>query len=358
MSKPVLLIYGANGYTGELIAREAVERGLEPILAGRSEEPVTALAGELGLEHRVFSLGDGEAVRRGLRGVGAVLHCAGPFVHTSGPVVEACLATGTHYLDITGEIAVFESLLSRGDEAREAGVALLPGVGFDVVPTDCLAAMLAAELPDASHLTLAFYNDGGSISRGTLKTMIEHMGHGGAIRENGEIVRVPAAWRSRDVPFGCGSRHAMTIPWGDISTAYRTTGIPNIRVYAGAPPATVRRMRRLRPVLPAIGLRPARAIAQWWVGRTVTGPDAKQRRSARVHLWGEVTSETGERRVGTLETPEGYRFTALSAVAATQRVLAGAVAPGAWTPSLAFGAEFVGAIPGVSVGDIEEPVER
>src|SRR3954467_15798150 len=156
------MIYGANGYTGELVAREAVRKGLSPILAGRNAEAVGRLARELGLQSRAFSLDDPQGTAAELQGVEAVLHCAGPFVHTSAPMVDACLATGAHYLDITGEIAVFESILARGEEARKATVALLPGVGFDVVPSDCLAARLAAALPDATDLVLAFDTAGGS----------------------------------------------------------------------------------------------------------------------------------------------------------------------------------------------------
>src|SRR4051812_12796166 len=198
------MIYGANGYTGELAAREAVRKGHAPILGGRNAEAVGRLAGELGLPSRVFSLDDPQGTAAELYGVQAVLHCAGPFVHTSAPMADACLATGAHYLDITGEIAVFESILVRGEEAKKAGVALLPGVGFDVVPSDCLAARLAAALPDATELILAFASDRGEASRGTLKTMIESMPDAGSVRRDGEIVPVPVAFDVREIDFGPG----------------------------------------------------------------------------------------------------------------------------------------------------------
>ena len=246
------MIYGANGFTGELIAREAARRGMRPILAGRSEQRVTPLADALGLPHRAFPLDAPD-----LRGVGLVLHCAGPFVHTSAPMVGACLASGAHYLDITGEIAVFESIYARDAEARAAGVALIPGVGFDVVPTDCLAAQLARALPGATELWLAFApSRGSSMSRGTIRTMIEGVGKGGAIRRDGRIVRVPLAFDAREIPFASGPRHAMTIPWGDIASAWRTTGIPNIRVYSATSRKAIARARRFARIAPIIGLPP------------------------------------------------------------------------------------------------------
>lgn len=340
------MIYGANGYTGELIAREALARGHKPLVAGRNEPALRRLTDELGLEMRLFGLDDPTALDRGLEGVDAVVHSAGPFVHTSRPMVDACLRTGTHYLDITGEIAVFEAVMRRAGEAKTSGVALLPGVGFDVVPSDCLAAMLAAKMPGATHLELAFTGKGGTASRGTLKTMIEGIHLGGAIREDGKIRKVPTAWDAKDIPFSCGVRHAMTIPWGDVSTAWHSTGIPNIRVYSGAPRRTVRRMRLARPLFPILGLKPVRRLLQA-IADKKQGPDKAMRERARMYLWGQVSRAGAEPITMTMETPEGYALTAMTAVRSVERVLSG-IAPGAWTPSKAFGAEYIREFDGVS----------
>jgi short subunit dehydrogenase-like uncharacterized protein len=347
------LIYGANGYTGELVAREAVARGHSPILAGRHREKVGALAAELGLTARVFPLESPATVAAELYGVKAVLHCAGPFILTARPMVEACLGTGAHYLDITGEIGVFERVLAQTEAARRAGVVLLPGVGFDVVPTDCLAARLSAALPDATELTLAFFAERGEASRGTLLTMIESLPHAGAVRRDGKIVEVPIAFDAREIPFSCGPRWTMTIPWGDVSTAFHSTGIPNIRVYTGTPPGTIRRLKRIRPLVPLAGWGPVKRLARRWVERKVAGgPGAEARETSRVYLWGEVKNEKGRTVTATLETPEGYALTAVAAVRCMEKALAGEVAPGAWTPSRAFGADFVGTLPGVVVGAV------
>jgi short subunit dehydrogenase-like uncharacterized protein len=348
------MIYGANGYTGELAAREAVRKGLKPVLAGRNAEAVGKLARELGLSSRTFSLDDPTATAAELFGIGAVLHCAGPFIKTSAPMVAACLGTRAHYLDITGEIPVFERVLSQAEAARRAGVALIPGVGFDVVPSDCLAARLKEALPDATDLVLAFYTDKGGVSRGTLKTMIESLPHAGAIRRDGKIIPVPVAFDSKEIDFGRGGRRwAMTIPWGDVSTAYHSTGIPNIRVYSGTPPSQIRRIKRLAPLLPLAGWPPVKRFAQRLVERRVAGPTLEQRETARVYLWGQARNAAGRTVTATLETPEAYRFTAESAVTAIERVLAGQVPPGAWTASQAFGSGFVTELPGVAAGEVQ-----
>jgi len=338
----MFLIYGANGYTGELIAREAVRRGHKPVLAGRNAEKLAPLAKELGLEARAFPLDKPQ-----LDGVDAVLHCAGPFVHTSAPMVRACIDARVHYLDITGEIPVFESIMAMNDVAARAGVTLIPGVGFDVVPTDCLGAMLAARLPGATELELAFYSPGAEISRGTLKTMIESIGDGGAIRRDGKIVRVPPAFEDTAIPFSIGSRIAMTIPWGDVSTAFHTTGIPNIRVFTAASPKSIARMRRLRPFFPLLAIKPIKRLLQSYANRR-TGPDEARRDSGRTYLWGLVSD--GKREVTmTMTTPEGYAFTVISALAAVEQLLASPKRPGAFTPAKFFGAEFVTTLPGVEL---------
>ena len=335
------MIYGANGYTGELIARTCAAE-MRPILAGRSAEKVEPLARELGCEFRVFGVEEPQ-----LDGVELLLNCAGPFIRTSGPLVRACLDSRVHYLDITGEIAVFERVMSLDGEAERAGVTLLPGVGFDVVPTDCLAAMLTARLPDANDLILAF-GGGAGYSGGTSRTVAENLGEGGAIRKDGRIVRVPPAFDARDIPFERGMRYAMTIPWGDVSTAYYTTGIPNIRVYLMTPPKAVKRLRRIAPFLPIARLKPVRAFLGWLASKR-RGPDAEARAFGRMDLWGRVSNAAGKEVTMTMVTPEGYALTVVTAIAAVKRVLAEPRRGGAFTPAKRFGADFVRGFEGVEI---------
>ena len=353
MAKSLWMIYGATGYTGRLIAQQAVERGMRPILAGRNGPAINALAAELDLEARVVSLVDSTALSAALRDVAAVVHCAGPFAHTWRSMVETCIATGTHYLDITGEISVFESIHSLHQDAADRNVVLLPGVGFDVVPSDCLAKLLAEALPDATDLKLAFTTSGGSASRGTRKTMVEGLPAGGALRRDGKIMTVPFAYEVKSIPFSCGNRTAMTVGWGDVSTAYHSTGIPNIRVYTGIPKVTLRRMRRLMKLAPLLNYRIAKWLIHSWIDRTPAGPSLDERRQARSYFWGEVRNPGGETATATLQIPEGYTITAVAAVESLRRVLEGDLQPGFATPSMAFGSNFAGSLPDVQVSDIK-----
>jgi short subunit dehydrogenase-like uncharacterized protein len=337
------LLYGANGYTGQLTAELARERGERPILAGRSADKVRPLAERLALPWRAFDLAHPD-----LRDVRLVLHCAGPFSATSRPMVDACLAAGAHYLDITGEVEVFESVLGRDAEARGRGVVLLPGTGFDVVPSDCLAALLKRALPTATRLELAFAPIGRS-SPGTMKTSIEALPRGGLVRRGGKLVRVPHAHEVREIPFADKRRLAMTIPWGDLATAFRSTQIPDITVFIAVSPQRIRAARWARFMAPLLGLAPVQRYLKSQVERKVRGPDAGERARGGGQFWG-AASDAARAVEMTMTVPEGYTLTAEASLECVRRVLSGALQPGAWTPSLAFGADFAATLPGVRVG--------
>lgn len=346
------LLYGANGYTGKLIAHLASERGLRPILAGRDRATIESLAKELNLEHRVFALDDRRAMAEALSEVAVVLHCAGPFSRTSKPMADACLKTKTHYLDITGEATVIESLAARDGEAKAAGVMLLPCVGFDVVPSDCLAAHLKRRLPEATKLALAIQGMG-RISRGTATTMIENINRGGLIRRDGKLTGVPAAWKTREIDFGRGDVTATTIPWGDVASAFYSTGIPNIVVYAAIPKG----VRRLMKLSRAFGWLLGSAAVQGFLKKRIKaqppGPSVAERERGKSFVWGEVLDDSGRRAVSRLSGPEGYKLTALTALAIVGHVLAGNFSTGFQTPSKAYGADLILEIEGVVREDIK-----
>ncbi|MBX3183566.1 MAG: saccharopine dehydrogenase NADP-binding domain-containing protein [Polyangiaceae bacterium] len=347
MSRQGLMVYGASGYTAKLIAELAHERGMKLVLAGRRLSSFAADASRLGFEARELALDDPAALRQGLDGISVVLNCAGPFIDTFAPMVRACLQVGAHYLDITGELEVFEAASRRDAQALTAGVVVLPGVGFDVVPSDCLAAHLKQRLPDATKLTLAFTSTGRP-SRGTATTMVRNLGDSGWVRRGGRLVPVPLGKLTREIDFGEGGcHHTVAIPWGDVSTAFHSTQIPDIEVYTRAPKAAALAMRA--------GSRAKRLLGSPWVqsqllarvARGPAGPSDDQRARGKSWLYGEVVNAAGERRVSRLTAPEGYTLTADAALKVAERVLRGEASPGFQTPSRAFGADFVLELEGV-----------
>jgi len=339
------LIYGAAGYTGALIAQEAVKQGLQPILAGRGDN-VRALADRLGLSARIFDLHDLQATEAGLAGVTLVLNCAGPFSATARSMIAACLARGVHYLDITGEIPVFEYAASQHAVARLRSVILCPGVGFDVVPTDCVAATLKAALPDATELALGF-DSRSALSPGTAKTAVEGLAEGGWIRQGGQLTPVPLAYRVRTIDFGFGPKTAMTIPWGDVSTAWHSTGIPDIACYLASPPGFITTTRRLNRLRGLLRLKLVQRLLKWHVARTVHGPSEAKRASQTTAVWGEARNARGDTCTVRVETANGYSLTVHSALAIVARVMGmTTVEGGFYTPSRLCGPAFVESLPG------------
>lgn len=341
------LIYGANGYTGEMIARAAAARGFAPVLAGRSQSAVEALASELGCEHRIFDLSDPAKVTAALAGCRVVIHCAGPFSATAAPMMAACIAARAHYTDITGEIDVFEHAFLQHAAATRAGVLICPGIGFDVVPTDCVALTLAGSLPDATHLSLGF-DSRSALSRGTASTSVEGLGNGSRVRYAGELRRIPLGSRARRIDFGAGEKLATAIPWGDVSTAYRTTGIPNIEVYVPVSPTALANLRRLGHLGWLLRRRSVQAFLKSRIAKRAPGPDAEAREKTPVHVWGEAMNAAGRRVTARVRVSNGYTVTTDAAVAIAERLLAAEVPAGFTTPARLMGSDFVTRLPGAS----------
>ncbi|CAN5727007.1 saccharopine dehydrogenase NADP-binding domain-containing protein [soil metagenome] len=375
------LLYGAYGFTGKLLAEEAVRRGHRPILAGRDPARLQELADGLErtfrlqdpLEVRSFALDDGRSLRSGLAGVSAVLHAAGPFIETARPMMEACLEARAHYLDITGEVPVFEAAFELSDQARERGIIVMPGVGMDVIPTDAAAALVAHILPDALRLELVLHSPGRP-STGTLQTIVEGLPGGLLVRRGGRLVRSSPGRKEfrRWVELGPeqatgpmsgklgGRRSVAPYTWGDLATAWRTTGIPDITCYMTTPRTQVRMLPFLLPILRSLlSIAPIRRMARSFLSRGPDGPSPEAREQGRCRVWGRAEDAGGRVAEVVLEFPEAYRFTAEGGVRALERVLEGGLERaagqgdllegGTLTPAGAFGPEWVLGLPGVRV---------
>jgi short subunit dehydrogenase-like uncharacterized protein len=345
------MIYGANGYTGELVVAEALKRGHRPLLAGRSAQKLGRLAERFDLPFVAVDLGDHAALVNALGAVDLVFHAAGPFVDTSAAMVRACLEARVHYVDITGEIPVFEHTLAQHAVAVDRGVVLMSGVGFDVVPTDCLAAHVARRLPGASELEIAIAAIG-QPSPGTTKSSFDGMVRGGLVRRAGALVQHPLGKGARRVRFSDRERSVMPIPWGDLVTAHRTTGIPNITTYMALPQkmtsimtSTWRLQDLASPITRVVlGAKPVKRLVMRAIERGVQGPSPEARERGRSFVWARASNPEGQAAEAWLETLEGYDFTAVAGMRIVELILAQKSA-GALTPAVAFGPDFVLEIP-------------
>ncbi len=347
------LIYGSYGYTGQLIVDQALKEGLRPVLAGRDEKKLRDQAEKYDLEYHAFSLDEASKLDSALREADAVLHCAGPFVHTFRQMAEACLRTKRHYVDISGEIPGFEALRAMDSQAKAAGIMLLPGAGFDVVPSDCLAAHLKRRLPSATHFRLFLRGVSAGFSRGTAKSAVENMHRQGMIRRDGQLVQVPPAWNIRRQDFGRGPVQVVSVGWGDVSTAYHSTGIPNIETYFAFPGMMISALKSMRLLGPLMYNRPVKSFLKLLIDLfSSPGPKEERRKRAVALFVGEVTDHSGGRLVSKLTTPEGYTCTALTAVEIMKRILNHEYKTGFQTPSLAHGKDFIMQFDGVKREDL------
>jgi len=354
-NKHALIIYGATGYTGGLLARAAKQRGLRPILAGRDESKLRALGGELGLEHRVAPLD--ARLAGALGGAGVLLNAAGPFSKTALPLVEACLRKRLHYLDLSGEVAVIEAVRALGARAADAKVMLMTGVGFDVVPSDCLAAHVASRLARGSGPSRASRLSIGvsglqMVSRGSARTIVDQAGESVSVRRDGAIVGVPPGTLERTFDYGEGERASLAVSWGDVASAFYTTAIPNIEVYWEAT-APVRAWSMSSRLFGGFLRNP---LGRSWLGfhaeMLPDGPTDEERARGRAVIVAEADDGEGGKVRARLRTPEAYTLSCSTSLAIAERVAGGDFEIGFQTPARVYGADFVLAFPGVVREDL------
>lgn len=342
------MIYGASGYTGSLVAREAVKRGHRPGLAGRSSREVASLGQELGLEHRVFGLDQRGDIQRVISSLHLVYNAAGPYQGTADPMLEACLENGVHYIDLCGEIEVLKGLFQRHKQAISAEVALVPAAGFVVVPADCLAQQLANRIPRASTLEVAVATTAGP-SPGTVKSAMESIKHGALVRRGGELLRVGFGRAPTSLMFPDGTRSVIPAPQADLVTAFHSTGIPNITAYLAIPQGAANLLRITGPLIPRmLEIGPLRSVIRAWAGRMVAGPTAQERQVKRSYVWVRVANEAGAAEEAWADTPEAYRFSAVTSVDCVERVLRGGFI-GAQTPAQVLEADYLERQPELSL---------
>ncbi len=346
MSKQKIILYGANGYTGGLILQELQKQGLpQPLLVGRNEKAISELAHANNLDFAVCTAADIERVLKKYREAVVLINAAGPFIETAKPIAQACIRFGVHYVDVTGEIPVFQQMQNLGKQAKEQGVMLLPGAGFDVVPTDCVALTLKEKMPDANELILAFAGLGGGSSRGTALTAIGQLESKTWVRDAGELKSIPWTERSMKIDFGHFKGTCLPIPWGDLQTAWVSTKIPNISVYI----PFSRKVRKWLPIATRLGeIGFIKSLLKTYVKSKITGPSAEEREKGQNHVIGIAKNQAGESLRMHLVTPDGYTFTGMSTVEITRKILSGEVKPGYQTPATAFGSGFAESIKGVS----------
>ncbi len=335
-----ILVYGANGYSAQLIIEKLIHEGIVPVLAGRNEDAVKFVADKFNCNYKIFDLADEVVTRTAVVEFDFLLNCAGPFKFTANHLIDACLASQTNYLDITGEIQVIEYAWSKNEAAKTAEIIIAPGVGFDVIPTDCLAKNLYNTMPDADSLKLGLLTKHGKISRGTLLTTLEMLAESGKIRRDGKIIDSRIGEYSYSINNDNFKFSGISIPWGDVSSAYYSTGIKNITVFLGVPRKMLKHSTLTKYVRKIISSKLAHNIIARSIKRKITGPTLNERNNAETFLWGKVENKNGDYIESCYQVMEGYNSTQKGAVEIFTKLLKTQNLYGTKTPSMIMGAEY------------------
>ncbi len=314
-----IVVYGASGYTGRLIARELDRRGAEFVLAGRTLGKLERVASELAGSPEIAAvpLDDAAGLRSLLDGAGAVIACAGPFTLHGDAVLGAAVETGVHYLDTTGEQPFIHSVFERhGNAAEASGAALVSGMGFDYLPGDLLAALTGAELGPISDLTLAYAIRGFGPTRGTALSALEMISGGDLEWQDGTYREADRSTGrgSFDFPSPLGRQRVGRYPAGEQITVPRHLDTENVSTVIALGSVTPPLLGPLAgPTMTATGYlmdTPVRSLAAKLIERLPEGPDEASRKAVRYTIVCEASGAEGSRR-GVLRGGDIYGITAV-----------------------------------------------
>lgn len=323
-----LMIYGATGYTGRMVAEHAKAHGTPLVLAGRSEAPLARLAAEVGVEYRVFSLDDTDATDKNLLDISVLLNCAGPFMRTAKPLMEAAIRYGVHYLDTAAELDSYRLAERLDGDAKTAGVMLMPGGGGSVAMLGSLAGHAVTRVKHPRKIRIAMHVSGG-MSRGSVISASENMTNETLARLDSKLVAVANDIQKFD--FGQGAVDSFQVTLPDLITIWRATGVPNIETFVHVT---------------------GNGFPQGDLSLLPDGPTEGERLANRYQAVVEVSDAQGYVFRSMLDTVNGYTFTAMAAAEAGHRVLRGEARAGFQTPAELFGNGFAETIADTTIIDV------
>lgn len=312
-----VLLLGATGNVGRMLAVQLAARGFAVGLAGRNPALLAALDSRLALDGartsvRVVDIADPESLVEAAATVRVVVSTVGPFARWAGAVVDACLSAGVPYVDIANEWQAVRQLLDRDATARERGVALVTGAGFGVVATEALVVRLIGRTSETpTRVRVAAAAAVGNRSEGAANTVREAMRQGAISYRDGQVVREPLGSGATVVSFGGAQRRMIPAPVGDLEAARVASGAPEVIAYV----------------------------------------EGDRGMGDASYTWAEVTWPDGRLVAAELRLGDGNQATVAIAAETVGRVLAGAT-PGAWTPCRLFGAELLTDATGAARQDV------
>ncbi|NJP94858.1 NAD(P)H-binding protein [Nonomuraea sp. FMUSA5-5] len=322
-------VYGASGYTGRLVTAEARRRGLDVVVSGRDESRLREVAE--GAEVRVAGVDDAPALARAFEGCDVVVGCAGPFSEVGDPVVRAAIAAGAHYVDTSAEQLFLRHVFDTyAERAEQAGVSVVPAVGFDILPGDMIAHLAGAEVEPLDELTIAYQTNDFDMTRGTIRSSLQVLLDGDLAYEDGQWRPAEGlAVKRTSFTFPGQSEERPTARWpgAEIVTVPRHVRARRVEIITDAAVFTPEMISLMQ--LPT---------DQWdaVIGQLPEGPSEERRPVAEFTIVAEAIGVDGRRATGVVRATDIYGSAAVFTVEAARRLAAGEAKAGVLSPAQAF----------------------
>lgn len=321
-----ILVYGAYGYTGSMVAEHLVAMNQNIVISGRNPTKLETLRKNLNVSSIALSLESSEHLDTVLSRFDIVINCAGPFHRTAEPLMTAAIRTKTHYLDISAELDSYKIAEELCQEAMNSNVLLMPGCGGSVAMIGCLTAFAKTTLPEPISVKAALHVSG-AMSKGSAVSASENLSPTLYIRKAGKLIE-GGNTSSRQFDFGFSVLDCFSVTLPDVMTLWRDTKASDISTYVHVS---------------------GNAFPAGDLNSLNEGPTQQERDSNRYHASVKLADTHGTKVTAVLETINGYSFTPLAAALAAKNVAEGKFEPGFRTTAELWGHEFILQIPSTNM---------
>ncbi|QJR82863.1 hypothetical protein CA267_013400 [Alteromonas pelagimontana] len=316
------MIYGAYGYTGAMITEQLSILGQNIIVAGRDESKLNVIKEKFNVPSKVFSLGSEHELARILKDIDIIINCAGPFNRTVRPLMRAAIKNNTHYLDISAELDSYYLAEALDEEAKAAGVLLMPGCGGSVAMIGCLTAFAKKQMPNPVEARVALHVSG-SMSRGSAISASDYLTPTLIVRHAHELTETEDSV-TRTFNFGKGMVDCVPVSLPEVITLWAQNRIADISTYVHVS---------------------GEAFPTGDLSSLPAGPTEQERENNRYQAAVQLTDVDGNEVHAMLDTLNGYSVTPRAAALAVKNIANGNVKAGFRTPSEMFGSSFILNIP-------------
>lgn len=333
------IIYGATGYTANLIIKKAIQMGLPPVLAGRDRSKISSVAKKYGLKYKVFEINDINVIQANIENSNLILNASSNYKLTAQPFINACLASGCHYLDLCGEISVLKKIFEYNELAKYGNITIIPNSGYHSIVTDCFAGYVANLIENPIELNY-YLLDASIPSLGTLKSSLDAFLGGGFVLKYNNFENIKMGSIKTRVEHKNKALTLYASPMAELYLSHISTSIPNINVYLKIPLLYSLLLDYFGDYILKLLQSEKRTAILNLIDKFVKGPSEAINKKLKSMIGVNVKNLKGDSLTMWLEAPEAYDFTATLSVEAVKLALSG-LPSGVLTPIQAYGCNFL-----------------